>query len=246
MDSLDRSIAGIYSELNLATGSAEVVQRLGVEIRGLVQASGDPDLAERTLVRLASILVARTGPAVDALLDLIASLAPDLHGFGEVVVTLLGAFDEGIRDRVAALAADMARSGRLVVDSGLVERIAQTDGASPFSAAALVHVGEVVRRLETDDRPPDQVLALFRSGSTRTLRQLAARLLDAAGGQPSPSLVREQIGDAAADFLASYLEYSGATHVDLLHIAPNGATTFLAWRGSGRPSSRSAPRSSVR
>jgi len=49
VDSLDRSIAGIYSELNLATGSAEVVQRLGVEIRGLVQASGDPDLARRTL-----------------------------------------------------------------------------------------------------------------------------------------------------------------------------------------------------
>jgi hypothetical protein len=45
VDSLDRSIAGIYSELHLATGSAEVVQALGAEIRSLVQASGDPDLA---------------------------------------------------------------------------------------------------------------------------------------------------------------------------------------------------------
>jgi phosphohistidine swiveling domain-containing protein len=227
VDSLDRSIAGIYSELHLATGSAEVVQALGVEIRSLVQASGDPDLAERTLVRLASILVARTGPAVDALLDLIASMAPGLRGFGEVVVTLLGAFDEGIRDRVAALAADMARSGSLVVDSGLVERIAQADGANPFSAAALTHLGEVVKRLGPDDRIPDDpspgpVMTLFRAGSTRTVRRLAAHILDAMGGRPSPALAREQIGDAAAGFLASYLEYSGATHLDLMHIAPNG------------------------
>ena len=97
MDSLDRSIAGIYSELHLATGSAEVVHGLGVDIRRLIQANGDPGLAERTLVRLASILVTRTGPTVDALLDLIASLAPALPAFGEVVVTMLDASDEGIQ-----------------------------------------------------------------------------------------------------------------------------------------------------
>ena len=222
MDSLDRSIAGIYSELHLATGSAEVVRGLGVEIRGQVQASGDPDLAERTLVRLASILVTRTGPTVDALLDLIASLAPALPAFGEVVVTMLDASDEGIRDRVAALAVEMVKSGRLAVDAGLVERIAKADGSSPFSAAALAHLGEVVTRLGPDDRVPDPVRTLFRAGPTRPVRRLAARILDAAGERPSPSLAREQIGEAAADFLASYLEYSGATHLDLLDIAPNG------------------------
>ena len=222
MDSLERSIAGIYSELQLATGSPEVVLGLGVEIRSLIQARGDPDLADRTLVRLASILLPRTGPTVDALLDLIASLGPGIRAFGEVVVTLFGASDEGIRNRATALAAEMAQSGRLAVDLALVERIAEADGSSPFSAAALSHLGEVVRRLGTDDVSPGPVLTLLRQGSRREVRRLAARLLDATGERPSPVLVRDQIGDDAADFLASYLEYSGATHLDLLDIAPAG------------------------
>ena len=145
--------------------------------------SGDPDAAERTLVRLASILVTRTGPAVDALLDLIASLAPGIRGFGEIVVTLLGAFDEGIRERVAALAAEMARSGGLAVDPGLVERIAQADGASPFSAEALAHVGELVRRLETDNGPG---IPCWRSSAR-------ARLERCAGWQRASSTLLEDV-----------------------------------------------------
>jgi len=231
VDSLERLIAGIQSELHLATGSPEVVLGLGVEIRGLVEARGDPDLADQTLARLASILVTRTGPTADALLDLIASMAPGLRAHGEVVVTLLGASDENVRDRAAALAADLAEVGTLVVGPSLLERIAKADASSPFSIAALGRLGELVRRLGPDGGGEDRALVLFRAGSTRALRRLAARLLDAAGGRPSPSLVREQIGDAAADFLASYLEYSGATHLDLLDIAPGGGGDVPCLKG---------------
>ncbi|MEI7704276.1 MAG: PEP/pyruvate-binding domain-containing protein [Deltaproteobacteria bacterium] len=223
MDSLDRSMAGIYSELHLATGSAEVVQALGLEVKSLVTASDDPALAEQILVRLASILVTRAGPTVDALLDLIASLGQGLPFFGEVVVSMLGASDEGIRDRVTAMVAEMAQGGCLTVDAGLVERIARADGATPFSASALANLGDVVRLLGRDDPSANPALALFRTGATRNVRRLAARLLDTAGERPDPSLVRDQIGDAEADFLAPYLEYSGATHLDLQEITSGAA-----------------------
>ena len=220
MDPVEQSIVGIRTELLLTEGSAEVVRTLWSGIRGGLAGLGDATLAERVLANLVPLLATRTGPAAQALADLIAGEARASPAPREIVLALLGALDEGVRDRVAALAAELAGMGSLVVDLALVERVARADESSPFSAAALLHLGEVVRQLGTGEPASDPVLSLLRGGPTRVMRRLAARLLDAARGRPSPALARELIGDAAVDFLAPYLEYSGATHQDVLALVP--------------------------
>jgi phosphohistidine swiveling domain-containing protein len=220
VDPVEQLIVGIRTELLLTEGSAEVVRTLWTEIRGGLAGLGDAALAERVLGSLVPLLATRTGPAAHALADLIAAEARASRAPGEVVLVLLGALDEGVRDRVAALAAELAGNGSLVVDLALVERVARADESSPFSAAALLHLDEVVRHLGTGEPSSDPVLSLLRGGRSRVVRRLAARLLDAAGSRPSPALARDLLGDPAIDLLAPYLEYSGATHLDVLDLVP--------------------------
>jgi phosphohistidine swiveling domain-containing protein len=215
---VERSIVGIRTELLLIEGSADAVRAHGKELRDALAAEGDPALVERTLGSLASLLATRSGPAAHELADLIATEARGFRAPGEIVLVLLGALDEGVRDRAAALAGELARFGTLAVDDSLVEKIARADESNPFSPAALVHLRELVQRLPTG--APDPVLSLLRGGTARVVRRLAARLLDGAGIRPAPTLARELIGDAAVDLLWPYFEYSRATHLDVLDLAP--------------------------
>jgi phosphohistidine swiveling domain-containing protein len=136
----------------------------------------------------------------------------------------LEASDEGQRERALALCAELVRQGRLPVDEALLARIARIDEATPLSAPALGQVAELVRRLPAGELAEpgagDPVAALFHGARARPVRRLAARLLDASGQRPSLTWLGERIGREAAAFLAPYLEHSGATHQDLIHLSP--------------------------
>jgi len=226
VDPLERAVAGIQTELHLANGSAEVLAELGGEVHALLAARGDADLSASTLQQLASLLPTRGGSVAEALFEVIATGLRKFPRAAGAVADLLAASGEALRDRAAELAAQLARAGRLAVDAALLERIARADEAAPLSAAALGDVGDLVRRLPPRELPAgasgDPASALLR-GSSQGVRRLVARVLDAAGDRPGAARVREQLGEDAAAYLGPFLDYSGATNLDLVEIsAPDG------------------------
>jgi hypothetical protein len=56
------------------------------------------------------------------------------------------------------------------------------------------------------------------------IRSLAARLLDADGAPIRPGLARKALGADAYEFLRPYLEYTRATHADVLSLLPSPGT----------------------
>ncbi len=62
--------------------------------------------------------------------------------------------------------------------------------------------------------------SLFSDAEDSRLRRLAARLLDLTQGLPSEERTGRTLGDDAARFLAPYLQFTRATHLDLLDLSP--------------------------
>ncbi len=138
---------------------------------------------------------------------------------------MLVARDQGLALNALDLTVSRAGSGSLSVTRQMALSLAAQveKEESPFTdAAALQKISIVVHLLPSPDPGiPDPVAGLFLHEPDNGLRRLAARILDLKHPSAMPALAEQLLGTEAYKFLRPYLDYTCATHLDLLHIVPS-------------------------
>jgi pyruvate,water dikinase len=97
----------------------------------------------------------------------------------------------------------------------------EKEGSPLAERGSLVDIARLLRAQPAAPGAADPVVELFLGERSPTLRRLAAQLLDLEGHPATAEVAALVLGDEAQVFLAPYLAYTRATHLDLLHIAPD-------------------------
>jgi pyruvate,water dikinase len=208
---VEEAVRTIEAELGVALGSQARVAAACAALRGAPH-----DWADRAgtacFERLATLIVGRTSPLVLPVFELLEHAAGSSRHPRALFGPMLRAGPPELVGRAldALLAAVSDR--RLEVDDALIAELASIAdaGGHPLTERASLEklapiLGEVAR--------------LYAEASDMPTRRLAARALDLPGRPPAPRLARSLLGDPAYDVLAPYLDYTRATHLDLLAVA---------------------------
>ncbi|HEX7580722.1 MAG TPA: hypothetical protein VF580_12045, partial [Thermoanaerobaculia bacterium] len=217
---LDAALQVVEAELTSPMGRADRVQEACHRLRALNHSWAEAVRAGR-FASLASLAACRAGPSVEPVVMLLLEVAEDADP--TLLEPLLGSPSPAVAlaalDRAVRLAAKGLLDGPRV--AALLATLVETSG-SPFTdREALARVALLLRE-PGDEGGQARLDALFSSSEDPRLRRLAARLLDLSPSLPSVERVRLTLGDDAARFLAPYLEFTRATHIDLLDLSPIG------------------------
>ena len=226
-DHLSRIVRAIQGEIEVAMGSPDRVAALCAQLREELGATPATSESLQEILPLVGLLRAKGGAIIEPVFSLLEEVVrstddprPLLHG-------LLGVRESTLIRRALDAALACADRGSLSGDGATFEILAERveDEQSLLrEPAALAKIGELLPRLTTLPGSPDEAaLTIFRRAGPFPHRRLAARILDLGGQTVPATLASEMLGDEAHAFLAPYLAYTRATHVDVLHLAPQGA-----------------------
>jgi hypothetical protein len=215
----------IEAEFATAAGDPDRVAGACSRLRaGLTGETPMPELLG-SLLSLTPLLRRRSGRAARELFTLLEEAAAFSAEPWPVLSGLLAARDPELRLRALGDAAALAGKGVLRVDlrvvRGLAELAAESDSILR-EGGALQQIAAILSgfRAVESTADPDPVLALYLTSSETRIRRLAALILDR-DGEPAPAAVRERLlGREIHLQLGRYLDYSRATHLDLIEIAP--------------------------
>jgi hypothetical protein len=211
---IDRCVAAIEAQLSVQLGRPRRVLEACEQLAELVFESKATERRHRPAVfeRLLAALLPRRGDAAAALLEQLEGWVWLFDDKLERIAALLGLRDKPLRRRLLALLAERAAEGRLRAAGALLERLGQLVEESPEDQALL----SLAEGLLPEGEGPDtarQVMLKARGAA----RCLGARVLDHRGPL-DPWIARELLGDTVAPFFEPYLEYTRATHRDLLDL----------------------------
>lgn len=206
------------------------VEQVETDCRQLRQALGACPLisGNQYLERLLPLLRKKTGAMPSAVFSLLEESTASCADSWPLLEGMLLARDRILVLRALNLAAQHARTGLLAVDRRMMKFLAEQiecDDSPLADSQALRQIATMLR----DCLPPapeglDPVLALYETEENPGVRLLAARLLDLEGRPASPQLAQRLLGPEPYAFLGSYLDYTRASHQDLLHLVlPRGA-----------------------
>lgn len=225
---LESVIRDVESQFALVVGRSERVAEscriLGEHLARRANRGLTADHRERLL----ALLSLRQGAVARALLPFLEALALQAQDPGPIVLAMLGARDGDVGWHGLELALDLIEAGRLSVGLDLVESLASRLETGEGSGV----VPEILSRLRaavqgshlstSPGGPEDPLEALLVEGSTLSLRYLAARILDGTGSPVPQDRVVRLVGAGAADILAPHLEFTRATHRNLVDLTPEG------------------------
>ncbi len=220
---VDGILQTLSEQFRIAMGRAEDVHDCCGRLEHLQ--SDPPSSADvERLVPVLPLLATRSGPLAARLFDLIERTAARCSHPWPLLRGMLAARDQELVTRALELVRRRADGGSLRIDREIVRflaQLAETSSSAVTAPDALPVVRDIVGHLGSPEAAnwPDPALALFLEESDASIRQLAARVLDASG-DPAPVAVAERIlGADATTFLQPYLAYTRATHQDLLALA---------------------------
>ena len=209
----------LLAELSVSLARPDVVREVCAALLarlGPVPSSEDLD----ALQALAAPLRSRSGDALVPVSDLLEVAAQRTTDPWRILRILTGARDEALARRGLEAAAKAIASGqdldprRVASDvSALLPLGSEREASAEFLRA----LGVVLRATTSLSDP---VRGLFLKDVDPGVRMLVARILDAEGGPAPATLAREVVGESACEVLAPYLEYTRASHADLVHLTP--------------------------
>lgn len=223
---IDDLVARIRSEFGLVTSDADVVATACAALQDRLADATDSQLTTRCCERLAPLLGRQHGESASALFAFLASQLPALADPRPVVEHMLASKDPILATRGLDIALDSLGDCSLTLDLELLHRIAglvDTEGETPHRNDVLTRMAALLRRNHTIPLPcveGDPVESLFIAGPTPHSRLFAARILDQARGSPSRAVCEQVLGSGATDHFFYYLQYTGATHADLVDLTP--------------------------
>lgn len=230
---LDENLRAIEAQFDLATPVLQRVDELCTVLTEILLATGDGPRAALAHTRLLALLARGHGEAacrLFALLEAEAARATDAHA---IVCGLLGAQSQELRERATLLAASLAKSGRLSISLPLISRLADAlagDGLSAMSSDARASIVEILDRVPAtavgalagapERAKQDPIEALFFHADEVSTRRLAAWILDEREGCPGSERCERLLGVEAHAFLRPLLDFTRATHADLVEFIP--------------------------
>ncbi len=187
------------------------------------QISHPPTAAEAAqLEELIPLLSLKGGDLAAPLFDLLARVASVCGAPWPFLAGMLAARDPELGRRALHLTAQLAESGMIPIDEEkalFLARQVESEGSLFRESTSLRTIGQLVSRLPAAGAA-HPVLDLYRRAPPDPLSRLAARLLDLDNQPASSRLARELLGRDAYSFLHPYLDYTRASHFDLLHLVP--------------------------
>ncbi len=223
----NESVAGrvqsIADELGVVLARPERVEAECASLRAQLGASPDPAVVGE-LLRLVPFLSGRADPVVEPVFALLEQAASACADPWPLLEGMLAARDGALARRALALAERLAASGALDpgerVARGLAGRL-EVEGGPLGDAGSLRAAGRILRGgTPVAALAADPVLALYLGPGPWGVRRLAARVLDLEALPAPPDVALRLLGPAAQGVLRPYLEYTRASHLDLLHLAP--------------------------
>jgi phosphohistidine swiveling domain-containing protein len=215
----DEACRTIESEFAVALGSPQRVAAACAILRGSLNSG----LEHESLIPLTRLLGRRSGEILRPLFDLLEEATEAASDPLPILAGMLDVRDAGLCRRALDRLLELAEGGRLGIEGDfavvLAEKV-EAEGSWFAGAEALTKIGRILRRATVGGSRPgvEPRVDLYLHGASRPVRRLAARLLDLEGAPP-PKRTEAVIGIEAYRFLAPYLAYAQATHLDLLELA---------------------------
>lgn len=187
---------------------------------------GGPENARECCRRLLPLLAERKGALARSLFRFLKAEVSRESSPCELLGGMLRARDLDLRQEAMDLLLNLAEEEKFTPDSPLILSIARlVEKDECFRAASWSNrIGAMLRKLpQPEPQEKDAVEALFLAGSPPVVRRLAARILDQSQTPPPENRVTRLLGPENAGFLMPYLEYTRATHQDLVDLTPDPA-----------------------
>ena len=211
----------IEAEFAVIFGRPERVAAACERLRGDL-ARQSPEACLDTLSRLLPFVRGHSGALaaiVFGFLEEEAGRCPDPLA---LIEGMLAARDPDLQQRTLVLTARLVTDGAITAGTRLAmcfaERI-EPDDSRLRRPEILAQVAAILRRAATTpEQASDPLLAMYTDGGNENLRRLAARLLDLGDRSPTAELCARLLGPGHHAFLRRYLEFTGASHFDLLQL----------------------------
>lgn len=216
----------LESQFTLVLGRPERVVEACRILSGLLEAANDPQLADRCHARVAAQLRLRQGGVAQALIPFLEEAARRGPNARAIVLGLLAARDDVARRHGLRLACAWLESGGIEADLALLQGVAfalEEDEAAGSDSTLITRIGTALRGMTLSPASAgvdDPLEALLLQGPVPAVRFLAARLLDLPGTAVPADRLARLFGAETAGVLAPYLEFTRATHRNLVELTP--------------------------
>jgi pyruvate,water dikinase len=230
-DQISALIDSIASQFDFAMDRADRVEADCMQLRQAMDACA-PSSKQKYLARLLPLLGKKTGAMPSAVFSLLEESAATGGDPWALIAGMLLAQDRNLSFRALELAVQSAQSGLLPTGLPVLQFFAEQveREGSPFAdPPTLRRIAALLREcgFSTHDGR-DPVLTLYLTDKETKVRLLAARLLDLDDHPASLQLAKRLLGSESYAFLRPYLDYTRASHLDLLHlVAPCGLPPTL-------------------
>lgn len=222
------SIAGLVSliiaEFEVAMGSPERVREVCARLRQRLGNPPTPSDVEQ-LRRSFCYLPTRSGSIVSPLFELLEESTAASKDPWPLLEGMLAVRDGSLICQAMNRILQLSAAGKFSLDDRAVRWFAEkaeTEGCPIAEPKQLALLADIFRspRLPHPESGRDPVVDIFLNEKDGKLRRLAARLLDVEGEPAPPYLSKQILGETAFQFMAQYLAFTRATHLDLLHLVP--------------------------
>ncbi len=215
-------LEAIKAEFEVVMGSPERVRAACFQLRKQLGKPPTPSDLEH-LVQLLPLLGKRMGIIATALFDLFDEITLITDNPWPLLQGMLAAKEKKLVRRALNRALSLAESGSLSIDLNIAKFFAnriEEDRGPLKEPECLSIVTKIINRLSSPlpSGQENHLEAFYIQEKDFKLRSLAARIMDLKGEPVSHDLAEKIIGKDALQFLAPYLDYTRATHLDLLYL----------------------------
>ena len=212
---ISAAVAIVAENLRVALGSVDRVQG-EIELLDRMLVTGAPEVACCLVQGVLPLVGLRQSALALAVFELFERRIVCFPRPLRVVLGLLDVRDEQLQRRAARLAPQLAVLGYAATDAETVDELAVRCAELPGVFGHPASVMALGSLLEAGDGATTNLVT-----GPAGRRRLAARMLDAVG-LPNHELARQVLGHANADALRAYLDFTRATHLDLVTLTPRG------------------------
>jgi pyruvate,water dikinase len=221
VDALARSIT---AQFDVVMGHAGQVALDCRELRNLLSSPLNVSDIQH-LQQLLPLLRTRTGEIPAALFEVFEEATKAAEDPWFLLEGMLSARENSLVLRALERLFQLVEAGSLTPNRSIIRFLAErseVEGSPLAEREALSKMARIVRglHLSPGESTADPCWALFGRDQEARVRRLAARILDLDDIPVTPELVSQWMAPDALGFLAPYLTYTRASHLDLYYLIP--------------------------
>lgn len=216
----------LEAEAGAVCGSASRIEAACDEMRHAGDPIADPSVTER-LARLARIIGSRVATTSAPIVALLCETAATLPDPWPLLDPLLASNDPPVVSIALKTVGEAIRRTPALLDARIIDSFATHSDRENGPLAERPMLESIARILRLPPSEPDTIEELFVGGTGNHVRRMAARLLDLDSSRPSARLAIKVLGRELANWLAPYLAWTRASHLDLHYLACGPRSAIL-------------------